>query len=451
MVGGTNFQIQIDRANPLYVRSSRRDQHASILDAGPGFVGRQDEWDSIHLTHVNFPSIVLQSTSKQYSALCDLIGSLLVYNDPKRKMYLEMVQGMVFALMKTNEKDWYHILKAVEVLQRQTKLNRKMTETTILTGKFPANTSSIAPSLQLLILMDSMKRLASQQNQKNTSSVKQSSKILVESQKISWKILLDDGSVLCELSLLGASFHMSNYEDQSRMNNLEFDQLILVNCLPKPYYRALIAPYQPDPSKEIVLGGRYKMLRVYWRELAPVAGIAMMEHLEINLFPLVFQMTFEVAKFLMEYFYPKQRKNSKNAISASNSKSRLESNEAAGSENTIFRQSTANRTGPSESQGTNSDLRTRPQSRTSSSLVEQQSQNLDWMGSDVKLMKDRASSNRTFVYIKVPGSTHCVSYHGEKEKNIEDLDQFVLKLPTLEYHNKTWTWLEFMLQVRRGQ
>lgn len=68
---------------------------------------------------------------------------------------------------------------------------------------------------------------------------------------------------------------------------------------------------------------------------------------------------------------------------------------------------------------------------------------------DVKLMKNRAFSNKTFVYIKVPGSTHCVSYHGEKEKNIEDLHQFVFKLPTLEYHNRTWTWLEFLFAVRK--
>lgn len=30
---------------------------------------------------------------------------------------------------------------------------------------------------------------------------------------------------------------------------------------------------------------------------------------------------------------------------------------------------------------------------------------------ELKLMKDRASANKTFVYIKVPGVTHCISYH----------------------------------------
>jgi hypothetical protein len=29
---------------------------------------------------------------------------------------------------------------------------------------------------------------------------------------------------------------------------------------------------------------------------------------------------------------------------------------------------------------------------------------------DLSVMKERASSNRTFIYIKVPGAKHCLSY-----------------------------------------
>jgi Golgi-body localization protein len=30
-----------------------------------------------------------------------------------------------------------------------------------------------------------------------------------------------------------------------------------------------------------------------------------------------------------------------------------------------------------------------------------------------------------------------------------DIDQFTLKLPTFEYNEKTWSWLDFTLQLRR--
>ena len=38
---------------------------------------------------------------------------------------------------------------------------------------------------------------------------------------------------------------------------------------------------------------------------------------------------------------------------------------------------------------------------------------------------------------------------GSKEKNIEDLYDLSLLLPTLEYHNETWTWLDFLLAVKK--
>ena len=38
---------------------------------------------------------------------------------------------------------------------------------------------------------------------------------------------------------------------------------------------------------------------------------------------------------------------------------------------------------------------------------------------------------------------------GEKEKNIEDVHDFNLTLPMLEYHSMTWTWHDFALAVKR--
>ena len=41
-----------------------------------------------------------------------------------------------------------------------------------------------------------------------------------------------------------------------------------------------------------------------------------------------------------------------------------------------------------------------------------------------------------------------VSYKGGKEKNIEDVHEFSLVVPTLEYHNVTWTWLDLFLAMK---
>lgn len=41
-----------------------------------------------------------------------------------------------------------------------------------------------------------------------------------------------------------------------------------------------------------------------------------------------------------------------------------------------------------------------------------------------------------------------VSYKGNKEKNLRDIRDFSLVIPTLEYHNVTWTWLDLFLAMK---
>lgn len=64
-------------------------------------------------------------------------------------------------------------------------------------------------------------------------------------------------------------------------------------------------------------------------------------------------------------------------------------------------------------------------------------------------MQQRAEQNKLFVYIKIPELPVRVSYKGKKEKNIEDVSNFRLVVPTLEYHNVTWTWLDFLMAMKQ--
>uniref|UniRef100_A0A2A4IVM7 Uncharacterized protein n=1 Tax=Heliothis virescens TaxID=7102 RepID=A0A2A4IVM7_HELVI len=67
---------------------------------------------------------------------------------------------------------------------------------------------------------------------------------------------------------------------------------------------------------------------------------------------------------------------------------------------------------------------------------------------DVEKMKERAEKNKLFIYIKIPEVPVRVSYKGSKEKNLEDVRDLPLVLPTLEYHNVTWTWLDLLLATK---
>ena len=68
---------------------------------------------------------------------------------------------------------------------------------------------------------------------------------------------------------------------------------------------------------------------------------------------------------------------------------------------------------------------------------------------DLTQMISRASSYMTLAYVKIPSVVLCLSYKGRGERNIEDVHDFVFRMPVLEYRNKTWSNLDLALRLKR--
>ncbi|KAL7055518.1 hypothetical protein AAHC03_022945 [Spirometra sp. Aus1] len=66
----------------------------------------------------------------------------------------------------------------------------------------------------------------------------------------------------------------------------------------------------------------------------------------------------------------------------------------------------------------------------------------------VEVMRKRARSNRSFLYIKIPSFPIRLSYKGDKQKNLADCTRFELNVPMLEFQNQLWTWLDFFNEVK---
>lgn len=50
--------------------------------------------------------------------------------------------------------------------------------------------------------------------------------------------------------------------------------------------------------------------------------------------------------------------------------------------------------------------------------------------------------------INQKGSSFFCFSQGDKQKNLADVTNFELNIPMLEYHNRLWTWLDFVLEVK---
>ncbi|KAJ1828665.1 Protein SABRE [Coemansia sp. RSA 2599] len=77
--------------------------------------------------------------------------------------------------------------------------------------------------------------------------------------------------------------------------------------------------------------------------------------------------------------------------------------------------------------------------------ISQSSENRD----QVDQMKKRASSNKTFLNIKIGASTLCISYQGKKTNNITDLRDFEFHAPKLELRNQVESYYELLMQVKK--
>jgi hypothetical protein len=68
---------------------------------------------------------------------------------------------------------------------------------------------------------------------------------------------------------------------------------------------------------------------------------------------------------------------------------------------------------------------------------------------DLSQMMSRASSYMTLAHVKVNDVVLCLSYKGKGEHNLEDIHDFVFRLPVLEYRNKTWSNLDLALRLKK--
>lgn len=64
-------------------------------------------------------------------------------------------------------------------------------------------------------------------------------------------------------------------------------------------------------------------------------------------------------------------------------------------------------------------------------------------------MRQRASSNLTFVFFKLSETIFCLSFKGEKNKSITDVFDLVFKTPNIEYRNRTWTYEELVQHMKK--
>uniref|UniRef100_A0A3B4X7L9 Bridge-like lipid transfer protein family member 2 n=1 Tax=Seriola lalandi dorsalis TaxID=1841481 RepID=A0A3B4X7L9_SERLL len=393
----------------------------------------------------------------QYAMILDIVNNLLLHVEPRRKEHSEKKQRVRFQLeISSNPEEQrssiLHLQEAVRQHLAQIRRLEKQIYSNIreqsgdelneintrLQNQLNQEKNDMQmKSEELNILIRCFKDFQLQRANKlelrkppeDVSVVRRTEIYFAQAR---WCLTEEDGQLgIAELELQRFMYSKLNKSDDTAEHLLELGWFTMNNLLPNAAYKVVLRPQSACQS------GRQFALRIFSKVRPPVGGISVKEHFEVNVVPLTIQLMYQFFKRMMGFFFP-GRNVEEEEVTDEEDKFRLVTTgipvkPRQSSEDTMGAM------GPSKGvgQGLNRTAGVRRSFRKPP----------EHPVDDIDKMKERAAMNNSFIYIKIPQVPLCVSYKGEKSS--VDWKDLNLVLPCLEYHNNTWTWLDFAMAVKR--
>ena len=438
---GIQLQRIVSRCKAEFFYVSYGDTELEALEgskvAGPG--PSVDNWSETE-TAVNAFSFVhhdlnASTNSLQYAMLLDIVNNLVLHTEPGLKertdRYLrmryqfmleidnieeqkkEIIKGQnrlrqLVCHLRQKEKDIYMLSLGGRDRKREERRQELELETTDIKERLTLASEDLDMRIRCYreTQMASSQRSSAVRGEDKVARLRRRHEICFS--KANVRLTEIDGQLgIADLTISKFLFTRSSMSDDSVENLLEMGWVQVKNLLPAQVYEQVLVPTELSRDMPV---DRQRTVRVYWRDRGRVGGISVRDHFEINIAPLTIGITAHFYKKMMNFFFPEQIEEVE-----ADKKQRKKAKKLKGA-NTSF-------------------------------YVACPDQDKD----DVEKMKERAERNKLFIYIKIPEVPIKVSYKGVKEKKeITDLADFHLQLPTFEYHNVTWTWLDLLLAVKKG-
>uniref|UniRef100_A0A182NM85 Fmp27_GFWDK domain-containing protein n=1 Tax=Anopheles dirus TaxID=7168 RepID=A0A182NM85_9DIPT len=435
------------------------------------------------------------TNSLQYAMILDIVNNLLLYVEPQRKEALEQLARMRFQLqlyssedqkrpiqhlqteirglmsrIRCLEKDIHFITKArlEEGDSEELRIEYEEVHHAILHYKELLTTKSDELDMMLSCYneaqLSASNRLATFRKDKPVTIVRANEICFKHAQ---WRLTEADGQIgIADLILSNFLYTKNSKSDDSVDHLLELGYIRISNLIPRDSYTEVLCPTEIQRDMPVE---HKRVLRVFCREKPPVGGISVKEHFEINVVPITIQISKKFYNTMLKFCFPDRDEAdaadeldasgdgsgsvastsasgggssvaSKGGVRKTNSSSLASGAGGSGGGTVASSSSSVSTVGTGASGGSKSSGGGKKASKDSNFYVRIQD--------DVEKMKERAEKNKLFIYIKIPEVPVKVSYKGNKEKNFEDITDLALLIPTLEYHNVTWTWLDLLLAMK---
>ena len=430
--------------------------------------------DTFTLTHHD---LEICTNSQQFSMIMDLVNNLLLYVEPHQKEVFEKQQSIRFGMQLSSIEDQREpisqlqdkvrsLVAKIKRIERESHAIHKALDEERGTGS-QLEQKMISDAQQIEFEMDECKEQLNifsedltimincfKEAQLSASKTKERQVAAQEAgglvfanvirrnevcfKHAVWRLTDADGQLgLADLVLSNFLYTKISKNDDSVEHSFELGFIHCSNLLPNQVYKDVIQLTELQPNIPL---DRQIALRIFCRERAPVGGISVKEHLEVNVIPLTLGVTYAFFKNMLKFFFPDRvseqphsEAKDENESKSHKKKNNLKRDESTQSISSIATNSTSTST-------TGKSLSTQS---TATSTLQMTKDNLH-----IEKMRERAQKNQTFVYIKIPEVPIRISYKGNKGKNLEDLHNVSITLPTIEYHNRTWTWLDLFMALK---
>ncbi|OMJ16068.1 UPF0648 protein [Smittium culicis] len=279
---------------------------------------------------------------------------------------------------------------------------------------------------------------------------------------VNWRILDNENKPICDIKLRNLGVSLITSTSLANDIFINADLIIMLNRIENSIYPEILMPYSSNRN-EFIDFSKEKMLKINYSELPPVGGIRIVELLEIDLSPIRIQLSKDITKLLINYFFTSSDDNNSEieptkAGAASNTNvGSLRDNKLSISNNNSNESSSIPLVPKTEPSKSSSKLSSKSPSQFSNSVSRKPTQQVllptgfnNNENIQQKTMQTKASQNKTFILVRILGHKHIISFHGSKKKNLLDISNFVFKAPTLEYHNEVFTYYQLLMQVKKA-
>lgn len=272
---------------------------------------------------VDFPHVRALCDSRQYYAMYVIVLDLLLYREPLEKTRNERLEKIMLAsdfsdltgapslVIGLQER-----IRQLEEIKTVFQVNEKYLDKQGWEDRVEVEKDLAVYEDELFFVMKAI--TTAQRKQDDRAQAKQSTGLLrwyISASEIVWHLLREGQESLAEFQLKNALYDRTDNNDGSNFNSLEIEDARGLNLLPNALYPEMILPYLENNKP---LPENAKCLKVQFVMLEAIAGIPVMEHFEVMLYPLKVQLEWEIGKKLFEYVFPAIKdKNSENGNSSS--------------------------------------------------------------------------------------------------------------------------------------